>query len=182
MTRSKVLAKILVVLAGLALALGFAGSAAAQSLDPALGVPDLHPALLYPAPFSRNLLPPPPFQPARPAPPRLRMSPGQRRAWLVLAAADHSASFFDARTTRVAIRNYQELNPLLRPFAHSAALYPAMQVVPFGLDLLASRLATSRYRWLRRLWWLPQSAATVGHLWAGAHNMGLPAPSGAPQP
>lgn len=104
------------------------------------------------------------------------MSPAQRRAWLLLGAADHGAAFFDARTTRDAMRNYQELDPLLRPFAHSDALYPVMQIAPFGLDWLGSRLATSRHRWLRRLWWLPQSAATVGHLWAAAHNMSLPTP------
>jgi hypothetical protein len=133
-------------------------------------------ALLYPAPMPKELLPPPSFQPNELAPARRRMSAAQRRVWLVLGAADHGAAFFDARTTRVAMRHYRELDPLLRPFAHSAALYPVMQIAPFGVDWLASRMATSRHRWARKLWWLPQSAATAGHLWAGTHNMGLPSP------
>lgn len=105
---------------------------------------------------------------------RYGMSPGQRRAWLMLGIAQHGAAFFDAKTTRDAMRNHQELDPLLRPFAHSAALYPVMQVAPTGLDWLAVRLAASRHRWLRRIWWLPQAAATAGFLWSATHNLSLP--------
>lgn len=108
------------------------------------------------------------------------MSPAQRRAWYLLAFAQHGAAFFDAHTTRDAVRHYQELNPLLRPFAHSAAIYPVMQIAPFGLDWLATRLATSRHRWLRHLWWVPQAAATAGFVWSGAHNLALPTTPGAP--
>ncbi len=108
------------------------------------------------------------------------MSPVQRRLWLALGFAQHAAAFFDARTTREAMTHYHELDPLLRPFSHSAALYPAMQIGPFGLDWLAQRIATSRHEWLRRLWWVPQAAATAGFIWSGAHNLSLPAPGAAP--
>ncbi len=104
------------------------------------------------------------------------MSRGQRRVWFALGLAQHGAAFFDARATRAAMSHYRELDPLLRPFAHSAALYPAMQIGPFGLDWLAKHMATSRHKWLRRLWWVPQAAAAAGFIWSGAHNLSLPVP------
>ncbi len=126
----------------------------------------------------------PPLEPAAPADGtdsypgrvarRVELTPRQRRIWLALALAEHGAAFFDARTTRDAIgKGYRELNPMFAPFAHSAAIYPAMQISHLGLDWLALRMATSRHSWLRHLWWLPQTAATAGSLWAGAHNLGL---------
>ncbi len=109
------------------------------------------------------------------APAPYGLSARQRRQLLLLGLAQHGAAFFDARATREAIgNNYRELDPLLRPFAHSAALYPVMQIAPTGLDWLALRLIRSRHRWLRRLWWLPQAAATAGFIWSGAHDLGLP--------
>lgn len=102
-----------------------------------------------------------------------RMSRVQLRAWLVLVAAQHGVALFDARTTRSAVSGYHELDPLLRPFAHSAAIYAVTQVAPVGLDWLATRLATSRHPWLRRLWWVPQAAATAALAWSGTHNLGL---------
>lgn len=105
------------------------------------------------------------------------LSPGQRRAWLLLGMAQHGAAFFDARTTRAAMNHYRELDPLMRPFAHSDALYPVMQIAPAGLDWLGIRLARSRHRWLRRFWWLPQAAATAGFVWSGVHNLHLPGPA-----
>jgi hypothetical protein len=111
------------------------------------------------------------------------MSPAKRRAWFALDLAEHGAAFFDARTTRQAVHHYHELDPLLCPFVHSAALYPVMQLAPFGLDWLATRLAISRHRWLRRVWWLPQAAATAGFVWSGMHNLSLPsAPALPPTP
>jgi hypothetical protein len=153
----------------------------AQVLDKT--TPDLRAALLTPAPFPERLLSKPSFHPEwvpQQRPRSSRMSPAQRRVWLALGVAQHGAAFFDARTTRDAMAHYRELDPLLRPFAHSAAIYPAMQIAPLGLDWLARRLATSRHRWLRRLWWVPQAAATAGFLWSGMHNLGLPATPGIP--
>jgi hypothetical protein len=155
--------------------------ARAQALDkPA---PNARAALFALAPSPERLLPEPDSHPEwipEPPPRRPRMSRSERRLWIVLGAAQHGAAFFDARTTRDAMTHYRELNPLLRPFAHSAALYPVMQIGPVGLDWLATRLATSRHHWLRRLWWVPQAAATAGFLWSGVHNLDLPAPSGIP--
>lgn len=110
------------------------------------------------------------------------MSAVQSRVWYLLVTTQHGAAFFDAHSTRGALRHYRELDPLLRPFAHSAALYPVMQIVPLGFDWLSRRLATSRHRWARDIWWLPQAAATAGFIWSGVHNMNLPPVPGAAAP
>src|SRR5262249_36627708 len=59
-----------------------------------------------------------------------------RRIWWGLTAAQHSAATFDAWSTRKSISsgNGYERNPLMKPFADSAAIYPVIQVVPLGLD------------------------------------------------
>ncbi|HVB35414.1 MAG TPA: hypothetical protein VNJ52_13730 [Patescibacteria group bacterium] len=157
------------LLASPALAQNIRGTHAAPGQLPAL--PSLAPLPATPAPPLEQPLDPPPIVVP------YRLSPGQQRAWLLLGLAEHGAAFFDARTTRDAMTHYQELDPLLRPFAHSAALYPVMQIAPAGLDWLAIRMATSRHRWLRRIWWLPQTAAAAGLLWSGVHNLRLPGPA-----
>lgn len=56
-----------------------------------------------------------------------------------------------------------------------------MQIGPLGLDCLAIQLTTSRDRWLRGLWWVPQAAAAaVGFVRVGVHKLGLPGPIGIP--
>lgn len=113
-----------------------------------------------------------------PAPPMLErphMSPAQRRTWIGLAIASHSAAAFDAWSTRRAITHGagEELNPTLKPFAHSGALYVATQVSPALMDYLGRRMMTNRHRWVRRMWWLPQTAGTAVSLTAGIHNTQL---------
>jgi hypothetical protein len=113
--------------------------------------------------------------PDKPEPRPARIVAG-KRAWLLLALAQHGAAGFDAYTTRRAVdEGHPELDPLIRPFAHSPAIYPAIQVGPALLDFLGYRMMTSRRRWARRIWWLPQAVATAGFIWAGAHNLSLPA-------
>jgi hypothetical protein len=97
-----------------------------------------------------------------------------RRAWLFLTTAQHSAAAFDAYATRQAIgEGARELDPLMRPFANSAALYPASQVGPAFLDLLGFRMRNSRRNWARRGWGVPQTAATAGFIYAGVHDLGI---------
>ena len=102
-------------------------------------------------------------------------TPTQRRVWYTLAIAGHSAAAFDAWSTRRAISGGYgtEANPLLRPFAHSGALYVATQVSPAFMDFLGKRMMTSRYGMFRKLWWLPQAAGAGVSFAAGAHNVGL---------
>lgn len=115
--------------------------------------------------FSEAILPPPAFRPP------FELPAAHRRLWLFLSTAEHSAATYDAWSTRRALAAGRvEADPLMRPFAGSAALYPAMQLVPIGLDYLARRLQRSS-GWAHRIWWVPQSAATVTFLFSGSYNV-----------
>lgn len=118
------------------------------------------------APMSEVILPPPGgFRPPNELPVT------HRGMWLALTTVEHSAATYDAWSTRRALAAGRiEADPLMRPFAGSAALYPVMQVVPFGLDYLAHRLQRSS-GWAHRIWWVPQSAATVTFLFSGSYNV-----------
>ena len=102
-------------------------------------------------------------------------TPARRHAWYALAFAGHGAAAFDAWSTRRAISNGAgtEANPLLRPFAHSGALYVATQVSPALMDYFGRRMMRSSHPWVRKMWWLPQSAGTAMSLAAGVHNVGV---------
>jgi hypothetical protein len=99
--------------------------------------------------------------------------PNSRRYWIALGIAQHSAATFDAWSTRhvLAQRGRAEADPFLKPFAHSNMLYGAIQAGPALLDYFSRRMLKSNNRWMHRLWWVPQSAATVGFLFSGAHNL-----------
>lgn len=102
-------------------------------------------------------------------------SAAQRRTWCALAIASHSAATFDAWSTRRAIsRGYgREMNPTLQPFANSGGLYAAIQASPLLLDYLGRRMMTSQHRFLRKMWWLPQSAGATVSFASGVHNVRL---------
>lgn len=101
--------------------------------------------------------------------------PTQRelRVWKTLLVAQHSAAAFDAWTTRRSIEsgNGFERNILVRPFADSPAIYPALQVAPIAFDYLSHRMMRSQNRFLRKTWWLPQLASTGASLVCGARNL-----------
>jgi len=99
----------------------------------------------------------------------------QRKFWYGLAAVSHGAAAFDAWSTRRALSgNYGvEANPLMRPFAHSGAIYAATQLSPAFMDFLGRRMMVSRHGWIRKMWWVPQTAGTGVSLAAGAHNVGV---------
>jgi hypothetical protein len=97
-----------------------------------------------------------------------------RRNWLVLAVMEHSAATFDAYSTRQVIsRGGVEGDPLMRPFAHSPAIYAALQVGPVLFDVLARHMQRSQYNFERRTWWVPQTASTGMSIFAGVHNLNL---------
>jgi hypothetical protein len=88
--------------------------------------------------------------------------------------AEHSAATFDAYSTRLAVsRGANEADPMMQPFAHSPAIYGAIQVGPLVLDYAARRMERSQHGFLRRTWWVPQTAATGLFLFSGAHNMSV---------
>jgi len=97
----------------------------------------------------------------------------RRREWFALSVAQHSATTFDAWSTRRVISSGQgrELNPMLRPFAGNGSLYAVVQVGPVVLDYLGRRMMTSQHAWARRTWWIPQAVSTAMSLASGAHNL-----------
>ena len=110
-------------------------------------------------------------QPAKP----IRLIPAEsapsRRPWLLLSAVQHGAAAFDAYSTRRAItRGAIETDPLMRPFAHSPAIYAAIQLGPAMLDIVARHMQRSRNNLCRHAWWVPQSASTAIFLFSGVHN------------
>jgi hypothetical protein len=100
--------------------------------------------------------------------------PRMSRSWLALAMVQHGAATFDAYSTRQAIgRGAVEDDPLMRPFAHSGAIYAAIPVGPLVLDYVARRMQHSEYGMVRRIWFVPQTASTVGFILSGAHNLNV---------
>src|ERR1700719_449020 len=101
-----------------------------------------------------------PIQPMKQAFSRPRETRGQRVGWYALTVAGSGAAAFDAYSTRQALAgNYgTEGNPLLRPFAHSSAIYAATQVSPMVMDYIGKRMMVSQNRWMRRMWWLAAAA------------------------
>ena len=93
--------------------------------------------------------------------------------WKGLIIASSGAATFDAWSTRHAITTSgaQELNPLLKPFAGNASLYAAIQVGPALLDFAGKKMMYSSHPWVRRIWWVPQSASFVSSIFCGAHNL-----------
>jgi hypothetical protein len=139
---------------------------------------DSNPAGVLPAPAAEPIVPgsaPLAIRPGKPAFNPEDVSERQKKVWYALTFASSGAAGFDAWSTRRAISGGYgtESNPLLRPFAHSNALYVATQVSPLVLDYVGRKMMTSRHPLLRRMWWLPQSAGTGMSLFAGVHNVGV---------
>jgi hypothetical protein len=113
--------------------------------------------------------------PLKPVMERPVPTPRQQALWYTFMAAGHSAAAFDAYTTRHALSgNYgTEGNPMLRPFAHSNAIYAATQVSPAIMDYVGRRMMTSSHPALRRFWWVPQVAGAGFSFSAGMHNYSL---------
>lgn len=139
------------------------------------GVPNVSATDSALAVSSGAMLPLTPQPVLKPTPIQPENGPSQRelRIWKTLVIAQHSAAGFDAWTTRRSIEsgNGFERNILVRPFANSAAIYPALQVVPFGFDYLSHRMMRSGNRLFRHTWWIPQVASTTASLWCGSRNL-----------
>jgi hypothetical protein len=96
------------------------------------------------------------------------------RTWLALSIMQHGAAVLDAYSTRAAIeKGAVEDDPMMRPFAHSPAIYAAIQVGPVLLDIVTRRMLRSENGFVRHMWWVPESAATGMYLFSGVHNLGV---------
>ena len=108
-----------------------------------------------------------------PAPSKPSVTTRERRVFYGFIAAEHGAALLDAWSTRDVLRaGGRELDPIVRPFAHSPTLYPALQVAPFAVDYFATRLMRSNHRFLRSMWWVPQLVSTAGSAYCGINNLG----------
>jgi len=98
-----------------------------------------------------------------------------KKTWYALIAASSGAAVLDAWSTRRAISGGYgaEANPLLKPFAHSNAMYAAVQVSPLVMDLVGRKMMTSSHHWMRKLWWAPQMAGTDVSVSAAIHNLSI---------
>ena len=97
-----------------------------------------------------------------------------KKTYFSLALLQHSAVAFDSWSTRNLVENGgRELNPLLKPFANSNALYPVMQTWPTAIDYLAGRMARSNKAWVRKMWWVPQTASAASSFVIGVRNVSL---------
>jgi hypothetical protein len=113
--------------------------------------------------------------PVKPASTESYETPTQRKIWYGLVVAGHGTAVFDAWTTRRAVSSGYgvEGDPLQRPFANSGAIYASTQVAPLIMDYLGRRMMRSRHPWVRKAWWVPQSASAAVSLTAGVHNYGV---------
>ncbi len=119
------------------------------------------------------------IMPVTPVPPRKKTlkeeHPTALKAWKGLAIAQSAAAGFDAWTTRrnIDTGRFAETNPWLKPFADNGSLYAVMQVRPALFDYVGRRMLKSDKKWVRNLWWVPQTAQTVTNVWCGAKNMSM---------
>jgi hypothetical protein len=151
-----------------------AESVVASSGSPRTELPDAPSAKADPA---SEPAPATPFAnaPIKPALERPVPTPRQEKLWYTFMAVSHGAAAFDAWTTRRAVSGGYgtEGDPLLRPFAHSNAIYAATQVSPAVMDYIGRRMMTSTHPSLRRFWWLPQVAGAGISFGSGMHNYSL---------
>lgn len=99
----------------------------------------------------------------------------QKKIWYGLIVAGHSGAAFDAWSTRRALSGNwgTEADPLMRPFAHSGAIYAATQGAPLLMDFVGRRAMVSEHPWVRRLWWVPQTVGASMSFRAAIHNVGV---------
>lgn len=179
---------------------GFSGSESAAAPTPNLTVvadlspdqtatlaaltqpPAMHPLLAETKPAetkpAESAVAPAAYVPVKPYKPAARadvppVTPAQKHAWMALTALQHGTAAFDAWSTRESVTSGHghEVNPLMKPFANSGAMYAAIQVAPLATDWWARRLMRSNNPKFRKLWWLPQVATSVGFTFSGVNNM-----------
>jgi hypothetical protein len=143
--------------------------------DSAAALPSMPAPKIEPKAEAEPGLPAFPAMPVKPAVIAIQETPTQRKIWYGLAAVGHAGAAFDAWSTRRAITAGAgtEANPMLRPFAHSGVLYVATQASPLLMDYLGKRMMTSQHKWVRKMWWVPQTAGAGMSFAAGAHNTAL---------
>jgi len=95
---------------------------------------------------------------------------------LVLGVAQSAALLTDGITTEQRVqRGYTETDPVTRLVLGAKPTWGGM--APLGAaqclleTWLAERMHASRYRWVRRLWWVPQTIGISGNIWGARENI-----------
>lgn len=107
-----------------------------------------------------------------PSHPNFFLRPFHDKPVAILAAVQFGAEGWDATTTRMVLnRGGSERNPLVKPFAHNSVALGAEGASEIWLSaFVADRMRHSRYRVLRKTWWLPQTVNISFGFWGGVHN------------
>jgi hypothetical protein len=114
------------------------------------------------------------IQPGKPEEVKMAERSRYTRTWLALSLVQHGAAAFDAYSTRQSISHGNvEVDPIMRPFAHTGAIYAAIQAGPVALDFIARRMQHSEVGFVRRTWWVPQTISTGSFLFSGIHNLSV---------
>lgn len=97
---------------------------------------------------------------------------------VLLGAIQTGALISDGVTTRQYLRRgYVEVDPLTRAFLGRTPTWSRMAplgaIQVFAGIWLAERMSKSQHRWVRRLWWLPQTIGIGGNVAATANNLTL---------
>lgn len=154
--------------------------AAAAEVDSIAGASTPEPAPMTLAPTLAPITPGPMIAPVKPGKSGtisiselMEEQRHKEHEWIALSIAAHSAAAFDAWSTRHAITTYgaQELDPLYKPFANNGSIYAVIQVGPAIMDYVAKRMMYSRNNFVRRMWWVPQTASMVSSVASGGHNL-----------
>ena len=93
---------------------------------------------------------------------------------LALGVAQSAALLADGITTQQRVQQgYTETDPVTRLFLGAKPNWGGMAPLGAAQCLLetwvAERMHTSRHKWVRRFWWVPQSVGIGGNIWgAGA--------------
>jgi hypothetical protein len=148
---------------------------AARAAEPSAALPSAAPsASAAPTPASLTGIYIAPDQNLLQSKPYVAPVEASKHAWLALSITEHTAAAFDAWTTRRSIESGNvEVDPLLKPFAHSDAVYGAIQGTPIVFDFLSRRMQRSDSRFIRRFWWVPQAAMASVSIYSGTHNMSI---------
>jgi hypothetical protein len=98
---------------------------------------------------------------------------------LALALTQSAALVADGITTRNQVNlGFTERDPVTRAVLGSRPTWARM--APLGAlqclfeTWLAERMHTSMHKWIRRLWWLPQSVGIAGSVWGVEANSSYP--------
>jgi hypothetical protein len=107
---------------------------------------------------------------------RRAVQPALPKSFWVLTAGVHTAAGLDMQRTESMLPNFDERDPIVRPFLRlpAPAYYASAALFATGVNFLGWKMARSE-RW-HKIWWLPQVASMAGNLAGYGYTRAHPAP------